>query len=129
MRKGSAGDSGDYLIPRERVTFAQAFPTVEDVRVEWNETGRGADGKPHRFTREYFQAGVIACSNPLCDGGGVDTTSLIRDMARERKADAEHFRVCRGAEKAGRRTRGPCNNSFDITIHIDYKTEPQEESG
>lgn len=106
--------------------FGAVFPEIRDVSVRVVEYG---DDLHHgRSERTYTRRDIgeyINCHNPRCYNGGFRVGEMLRQMVAARQADSEHLRYCQGYEGSpkGRKNYGPCDNRFEIAIHIDF--EPQ----
>ena len=107
-----------------KVTFAEAFPQVEECSVSVKESG---DVEPEWFEDriERSPGEYINCSNPRCYNGGFRVGMYIRDMVEKRETEREGSASCQGNEGSpkGRRISGPCMNLFKYKICIRYKTE------
>ena len=110
------------------VPFAEGFPTVEAVKVEVEESGRGVrqGWGPAVYTHEHLPE-YIDCSNPLCHNGGFHLGRIIRSMVTDKRTEEEiPYKGCQGNEGSakGRKISGPCGNSFKVRIEVTYKAEP-----
>ena len=109
----------------QKGTFAEAFPTIEKLRVEVTESGRGVgtwyDG-PAVYT-ETTTGEYVNCSNTLCYNGGFRLGGLLRQMVRNGEKELEVTEFCQGynGSPKGRRNYGPCGNGFKVKIVIEYK--------
>ncbi|OQB79347.1 MAG: hypothetical protein BWX88_04882 [Planctomycetes bacterium ADurb.Bin126] len=113
----------------EKVSFAQAFPEIDSIRVTVTEDGYGVTAGYN--TRTYSTSSIgeyVNCSNSLCYNGGFDLGSIIRQIVRERRTHAEEHRACQGYEGSpkGRRRYRSCINSFEIVVDITYKEAAQK---
>lgn len=113
----------------EKMSFEQAFPMIEAVRVECRELGRYGSGDRVRVL-EYRGSRIgefIECSNPLCFGGGFSIASILRGMVRDRVERRDFSVSCQGHEgsRQGRRLYGPCGHRFEGTVTIRYQQTEQ----
>jgi hypothetical protein len=87
---------------------------VDDLIWGHNERVRvfGKDNLP-----EY-----VNCSNPICHGGGISISEIIRNVIQERKEDDEVRKKCPGYEGSpkGRRKYKSCVHTFKVKVHIKY---------
>ena len=112
----------------KKVSFAEAFPEIEDLRVTVVESGDGVwgDSRTMAYSKAHPPGEYVNCSNPLCYNGGVSLGQIIRNMASTREMELEQEYVsCRGYEGSpkGRRRYGPCFNSFAVKIQITYSAK------
>jgi hypothetical protein len=116
--------NAEFLFAR-KVSFSDAFPAIEDLKVvvehlgycgvhEWNRVRRYSSKEVGEF---------VDCTNPLCYNGGFSVGSLIRGMIPEKKTHLEATESCQGYEGSpkGRRRYRDCTNVFKVTIDIKYK--------
>ena len=109
-----------------RVSFEQAFPTIEEVEVEVEEKGRGRGswGSWMKvYKRPHWPDEHLLCHNSLCVKGGFPIWKILGKMVSQRKTDARGSELCQGYEGSpmGRRRYGPCPNIFMHTIRLRYK--------
>lgn len=114
---------------RQPGTFAQAFPTVQSVRVEVRPNGEGFE--PFMAERERVDvytentlAPIINCRNPRCYGGGLDLGYLLRwGVVEGKRTEFEDTILCKGYEGSpkGRKKDGPCDTYFKVKIQVTYK--------
>ena len=107
----------------KKVSFEEAFPKIEDVKIVVEEDGKDVrdwNRKSH-YGRDVGE--FIDCSNLICYGGGFSIGSILRDMVRENKTHAEERKFCKGYEGSpkGRDKYRDCINSFKVTVDIIYK--------
>lgn len=113
-----------------KVSFAEAFPEIEDTRVEAKEYGYAPEAKQcWLYTREHPPGEYVDCSNPLCYNGGFSIASVLRQMARDGLTEHETSGLCQGNEGSpkGRRIYRKCMHSFEVKVTIKYKagTDPK----
>ncbi len=118
-------DHGDFLIPREPVSFDECFPQIRDIDVEVVESGLGVgdNSRVSRYSKEDIEEHV-ACSSPLCHNGGFRLADIIRNMVRRGDREFQATRECqgkRGSPRGRNKNRNCCGNSFRIKITIEYK--------
>lgn len=112
------------VFAEKRCRFAQAYPTIETLRVDITETGDLSYGasKNHYYT-ETTAGEYVDCSNPRCFAGGFSLGVHLGRMVWEKKTEMEVSEQCKGYEGSpkGRRRYGRCMNSFKGKITITYK--------
>jgi hypothetical protein len=91
----------------EKAQFADAFPQIASVRIQVEETGRGAGAgrSSGRRTSTYTERSLgefVDCSNTLCFNGGVSIGALLRQAVRAHEATFEGYEMCRGYEGSPR---------------------------
>jgi hypothetical protein len=125
--------NGYPIIPQgPALSFEEAFPDVEEVRVEVREFNGGI---PEPVSALVYATGLIlpgewvSCSNPFCrcEGQSISIGGILRKTIRERMTECETQRDCRGAEKVGRGPREPCNRWFRVNLRLRYKEQFQNE--
>ena len=106
-----------------KVSFEEAFPEIEDLKVFVKEYCHGARGGIN--TRSYGKevGEFVDCSNPLCYNGGFSLGKIIRNMAGRKETHKEESVMCQGYEGSpkGRRKYRKCINAFEIVVDIVYK--------
>lgn len=117
-----------------RVSFAEAFPTVEDVNVVVTEQGKGVHPGFETLNHKLTTIGeFINCHNSLCYNGGFRLGDILRSMVREGATERESSMMCQGKEGSpkGKKTYRRCTNCFSIKVTIKYKpvTEGSKEAG
>lgn len=126
-RRQKASDvfRGQDLVFGNKVTFNEAFPEIEDLRVEVEQLGNGVTelNRIQVYNKEYFPGEFIDCKNPLCYNGGFSIGYILRDMVRKGETEFETSIICQGYEGSpkGRRKYGECMNLFKIKVSIQYK--------
>lgn len=112
----------------EPTNFLGAFPTVESIRVELEESGDFPIGQPaflrKRSLRDNDVGSSLRCSNPRCKQGGFSIQNAVSSMVAERERSKELAVRCNGHEGSpkGRRVGDPCTNRIKATVQITYKT-------
>lgn len=127
MKASDVFRESNFLLS-EKAPFAKAFPEIERVRLEYQETGRGVFGEG-RYVIEYPSphGGGLGeyrdCSNPLCYNGGFSVGRLLRQMVPERRTRQEFSVSCQGYEGSpkGKRNYGPCPNHFTGVVTVVYR--------
>jgi len=113
------------LVFVKKVPFDEAFPEIEDLKIEVEEWGDGVDelnGKSI-YQKQNFPGEYIDCSNPFCYNGGFSIGKIIHKMYRNKQTELETTELCQGYEGSpkGRRKYRRCLNSFKIKVSIKYK--------
>lgn len=106
-----------------KVSFAEAFPQIEDVTVEVEESGEGVTWKgKQQYGKESLNE-YINCSNPLCYNGGFSVSRILREMIHNKQTEIETSAICQGNEGSpkGRRIYRKCLNHFKIKVSMKYK--------
>lgn len=122
-----AGDLLRESIPLfgRKTTFAEAYPQIEDIEVEVEETGRGVESwsRSRRYAKEYLPGEFVNCSNPMCYGGGGQLGLYLHGMVSGKKTELEESALCSGNEGSfqGRRVYRKCLNLFRLKIKVTYK--------
>ncbi len=115
----------------ETGSFAEAFPQIEDIRIEVKEEGEGIShwlrerqGKNIYTLNSSLPGEYVNCSNPRCYNGGFHLGQLIRYMIEnDHQTELQDTRFCQGYEGSpkGRKKYDECSNTFDVKITIKYK--------
>lgn len=119
----------DYLFPRERRTFEEAFPELENVaiKVAFLRSG-GREEKAVTFTKDNFPGHSISCINPVCRNGGLSELTiprLIKKMIFTNKLELKEHEFCRGGLYTGKKRFNDCGWSFNIEITIQLRADSQ----
>ena len=108
-----------------KITFEEAFPSIDDLKVIVTEAGKTKSRSPE--TRKYTKpiGEYIDCTNPLCNGGGFSIANIIKGMVKDKETHCETTEVCKGSEGSpkGVKIYGPCMNSFQVKVEVKYKRE------
>jgi len=104
------------------MTFEEAFPAIEDIRIEYREydsAGHPSYNRPSVSTKENIFL-EIGCSNRVCHEGGFALLPIIRKMYPMKETTFQRTITCRGYEgskKVGRR----CWHYLELSITVRYK--------
>lgn len=106
----------------QKTTFEKAFPGIESIRVDVNETGEIRFGGNRTYTNSSLGE-FVNCSNSMCYNGGFRIGDVVREMNYKREENREGSAICQGNEGSpkGRRIYRKCLNHFDYKITIKYK--------
>ncbi|HPW98276.1 MAG TPA: hypothetical protein PK218_06940 [Flavobacterium sp.] len=111
----------------KKVGFDVAFPQIEDLTVEVEESRHGVGdwNRKSTYKKQNFPGEYINCSNSLCYNGGFSIGSILREMVRNKQTELETSKLCQGNEGSpkGRRIYRKCMNFFKIKVSIKYKVE------
>lgn len=132
MKASEVFTNTNYIFS-QKVPFEEAFPQIEDVKVEIEEGGHGIYSEfRNRFRTKGSLGEYIDCSNPLCYNGGFSIGEILREMVRAKQSDLETSKLCQGYEGSpkGRRRYRRCMNFFKIKVQIKFKeTDKNIEEG
>ena len=83
--------------------FDKEFPVIDTIRVEYYESGLGADGttlkeQTHILTNKQHVPDYVRCSCKFCAKGGFWLAPEIRRMASDREETKEGGIMCEGDE-------------------------------
>ena len=79
--------------------FAEGFPTIEEARIEVEETDFGHPVRTHHGSSKHGSISeFVNCSNSLCYNGGIAIGDILRHMVREQLTEYETRRSCQGYE-------------------------------
>jgi hypothetical protein len=113
-----------YVFSR-KVPFEEAFPQIDDLRVQVRESsiGRTEPIRTSTYTTVNPPGEFVDCSNPLCYNGGVSVGSVIHAAVRDRKTECTETHGCQGYEGSpkGQRRYRSCLHTFEVTVNIRYK--------
>jgi hypothetical protein len=113
------------FLDESKVSFREAFPQIEDIIIEVEESGRGVDSRDRKrsYARQDFPGEYVNCSNTLCYGGGFSIGRPLRAMVSEIQTEFEGSSLCKGRQGSpkGKRTYGSCPNFFQFKITVKYK--------
>ena len=119
----------------ERGSFAEAFPSIEDIQVvvrrsvNHNIAGLSTEEHYERYGENVVE--YIDCTNPMCCNGGFSIGNLIQKMIASNQTNLQKDYIpCSGYEGSGdgigRHHR--CINYFGVRIAIKYKSASTSES-
>ncbi|MCH9035939.1 MAG: hypothetical protein IH860_01290 [Chloroflexi bacterium] len=107
------------------VSFEEAYPDIDDLTIEVNESGEGIGrwGGFATYNKRGFPGEYVDCSNPRCFNGGFSLGRLLYPMIGRRQAESETSLPCQGYEGSpkGKRIYRKCLNGFTIKVLIQYK--------
>ncbi|OQA71765.1 MAG: hypothetical protein BWY33_01951 [Candidatus Dependentiae bacterium ADurb.Bin246] len=113
----------DYVFSK-KVGFEKAFPNIEDITVEVEETGEGVYRGVNKYTYKKGDIGeFVDCSNSFCYGGGISIGSILREMVLKKETQFDGMRFCKGNEGSpkGKKIYRKCMNQFKVKVNIKYK--------
>jgi len=109
-----------------KVSFKEAFPSIQELKIEVTERGKGVKpaGNTYYYDLDNFPGEYIDCSNPMCYGGGFSIGFILHSMVSKGETERETTVSCQGYEGSpkGRRKYGPCFNYFQVKITIKYRS-------
>lgn len=119
------GDT-DYAFVK-KVPFLEAFPEVEDFKIEVRESSDriwGGEELGRVYTKANPPGEFVDCANAVCYGGGVSIGEILHSMIDQRKTQDQVSRGCRGHEGSpqGNRRYRSCMHSFDVKVTLKYKS-------
>ncbi len=109
-----------YLFRGEPVSFEEAFPEIEEIKITGTE---GDVGQKRNISAGKNNWGV-SCSNPLCKDKGynVKLGDFISEMYRNKETSKKGLISCGGYESMGRHNTRRCIYFLNVEIEIKYKT-------
>jgi hypothetical protein len=114
----------------QRTDFSGAFPMIDEINVEIEESGSGVAewNKKSHYSKSTLTNEYIRCSNPRCRNGGFSLESIIREMFFTGKLIFETSTLCEGYEGSpkGRIKGKKCINYFKIKVTIKLKDDKSE---
>jgi hypothetical protein len=117
-------DRGRPMFARTR-SFEEAFPTLEDVMIEYVESGIiGDDVLTHEAPKEKIRlrtfGAAVRCGNPECRTGKYAFDSIVNEMLAKGESVMEGRMRCGGTEGSPKlqRVRGHCFNSVNYRIEL-----------
>ena len=117
----------DYLFPREKMSFDEVFPELEDVNINVKYLrGGGREESSASFTKDNFPGNGLNCNNPVCKNGGLSPSiirGLIKKMISEKKTEIKDHEFCNGGSYRGHTRDNDCGWGFNIEIAAKYKEE------
>jgi len=109
----------------KKVSFEEAFPEIEDVRVEVEEFGHGVYEENRRsvYPSKTHLGEYIDCRNPLCYNGGFSIGDILREMVAHGETELEIRKMCQGNEASpkGRKVYRKCLNMFTVKVSLTYR--------
>jgi hypothetical protein len=115
----------DYVFST-KVSFDEAFPMIEDIKVVVEHRGHYGVHEWNRVQHYGKNIGeYVECTNSICYNGGFSVGNLVRIMVASKQTHLEKLEFCQGYEGSpkGKRRYRSCTNSFNVTIDIKYKSE------
>jgi hypothetical protein len=112
----------------KKASFADTFPTIEELHVDVLESGSGVRPGFHR--RGYDSASAkefVNCSNSHCFNGGFNLGDILREVVKSGNTTSETDHYCQGYEGSpkGKKFYQTCDHSFRVKISARYKaTQP-----
>ena len=112
-----------YLFRGKSVSFEEAFPDIEEIKIEGTE---GDIAQKHNILLNKDNWG-ISCSNSLCKDKGysVKLGDFISEMYRNQETSKEGIISCGGYESMGRGKTRRCLNHLKVKVEIKYKRCPK----
>jgi len=110
----------------EKVTFAEAFPELDDWKIEVEETDTGVNVRSKKTYEKPDAPGeFVNCTQDLCVNGGVRVGFTLHEMIRKRETEKEFSEICQGywGSPKGRKKYRPCPSLFRVKIWLKYKSE------
>jgi hypothetical protein len=90
----------EHRLFAEPATFEEAFPGLAAARVEYSQTGAGAEGALRvETTEDDSLAGLVPCSNPGCKQGGFEVDLVFHEMIAAGEMSREGTLACPGTER------------------------------
>jgi hypothetical protein len=123
----------------KRVPFTEAFPEIEDIKVETAESDSfepinfeelDAFASHHNVFGIKDMQPVVDCHNEFCVNGGIYLDEIIRKMVSTKQTYIDDSSICVGREGSpkGRRTYRSCAHWFFYRITIKYKNTDNKET-
>ena len=116
----------DFLFSK-KVTFAEAFPTIEDIKVVVKRGGHYGVSEWNKEEHYGMNVGeYVDCSNSTCYNGGFSIGEFVRLMVASNQTHFEKDYIsCQGYEgsQKGKRRYRSCTNHFAVVIDIKYKPQ------
>ncbi len=120
-KKASDMFNDSELFLGKKVSFAEAFPQISELKIEVNEYKdfwKKDDGYypiSHVFN-ESDMPQYVDCSEPSCKGGGFSLGNIVHTMVHDKNLFLEDSTNCIGKIGSQR-----CVHTFDYKISINYK--------
>lgn len=110
----------------KKVSFSEAFPIVDDVKVVITRGGHYGINELNKIERFGKEVGeFVDCSNPNCFNGGISVGKILRGMIGSEQSHFSAERIsCQGYEGSpkGKVRRRSCTNHFSVSVEITYKS-------
>ena len=113
----------------KKATFSEAFPTVDKLHVDVQESGSGVrPGFSHRGYDSATAHEYLDCRNSRCHNGGVKLGDVLRSLVDSESTTSETTHFCQGYEGSPRSKQlaRQCDHSFKVTVTISYKPNRSE---
>jgi hypothetical protein len=108
----------------EKVPFAEAYPTIEWVVIEVEESYIQGHKESYKLdSSEHTIGKFFDCHNSKCYKGGVDLGEVLDHMVQNHLTEFEaEAKPCRGYEGSpkGKKQTGPCFRRFKVKATISY---------
>ncbi len=107
-----------------KVSFAEAFPTIQTITVKVQE---GDSWNPIEFGERIYSKDefgeYIDCHNDICYKGGFSIGQILRKMVETKQTVFETSVGCQGFEgsPSGRKKDRICLHQFKVSVHIVFK--------
>ena len=106
------------------VSFKEAYPGVEDIKVTYTESESVYENGPDRqgpviMSGVDRMVGTIPCCCKRCNNGGCRIEIFLMSMVQSKMTVYDGRGRCSGYTT--KRTKEPCQNYFEFTIEITYK--------
>jgi hypothetical protein len=108
-------------------SFAEAFPTIADFRIEVAESGDAIWGRESNGKRVYTKTNPPGeyhnCSNSSCYNGGIAIGGIVRSMVAKGETHSKESAICQGYEGSpkGRRQYRRCLHHFTVEVSLTYQ--------
>lgn len=116
--------TGGYFFRGNHIRFEEAFPDIENIKIEATERNLGSDfssGRKMTLDKENF-SGIEPCGNRLCKKGGHNIGDFISEMYNKKETSKENTIMCGGHENMGRWKTRRCMNVLKVKADIKYKS-------
>lgn len=109
-----------YFFRGNSVSFEEAFPEIEEIKIEGTE---GDIAQKNKILLNKDTWG-ISCSNSLCKDKGysVKLGDFISEMYHKKETSKEGIISCGGYENMGGGQTRRCLNHLTINVEIKYKS-------